>query len=383
MINGANYIIKKLNKKGYLAYMVGGCVRDRIIGITPNDYDITTNALPDEIISIFEKTFLTGKKHGTVTVLHNGYTYEVTTFRIDGKYKDYRRPENITFTNELKEDIKRRDFTINSIAFSETDGYIDYFNGIDDIKNKVIRTVLNPYDRFKEDALRILRAVRFSVKFGYSIEEETFNAMLKLCPLIKNISSERITDELSRMFLYDPYKAVTILNEINFFPIIDIIITNKKLEMLKKLKRKNFINTLTILIYDLPEYDKILNKLKLSNEAKSVIKKFICGLSCNFEDKASLKRFLSICDITDSFYDFNEILKIITCKSVESYYKEIVKNKECYLIKDLAIDGNDLKKLGIKDKMIGKTLNILLEKVITDNSLNQYEILVNEIKNGK
>ena len=197
MINGANYIIKKLNANGFVAYMVGGCVRDSIMGNYPKDYDITTNALPDEIISVFDKTFLTGKNHGTVTVVINDQTYEVTTFRIDGQYKDFRRPESVTFTNDLKEDIKRRDFTINSIAFNEQNGYIDYFDGISDIENKIIKTVLNPYDRFNEDALRILRGIRFSVRFGFTIEKETYNAMIKLSHLIKKISFERITSELN------------------------------------------------------------------------------------------------------------------------------------------------------------------------------------------
>ena len=200
MIKGAEYIIDTLNKNGFLAYMVGGCIRDKLMGITPYDYDITTNALPDEIVKIFDKTFLTGKKHGTVTVKYKSYTYEVTTFRIDGKYLNNRKPESVSFTDSLKEDLKRRDFTVNAIAYNSKEGYIDYYNGKDDIKNKILRTVLNPYERFNEDALRILRGIRFSVKLNFTLEEETFLAMKKLSYLIFNISYERIYCELEKMF---------------------------------------------------------------------------------------------------------------------------------------------------------------------------------------
>ena len=192
MLDGAKYIIDKLYENGYTAYMVGGCTRDKLMGITPYDYDITTDAMPDDIVRIFDKTFLTGKKHGTVTVKYGNFAYEVTTFRIDGKYLNNRKPENVEFTSSLKEDLKRRDFTVNAIAYNEYDGYIDYFNGKKDIENKVLRTVLNPYDRFNEDALRILRGVRFSVKLGFTLEVETFKAMKELSHLISNISSERI-----------------------------------------------------------------------------------------------------------------------------------------------------------------------------------------------
>jgi len=382
MINGAEYIIKKLNENGFNAYMVGGCVRDTLMGLIPYDYDITTNALPDDIINIFDKTFLTGKKHGTVTVVYNNINYEVTTFRIDGEYINNRKPQNVTFTTSLSDDLKRRDFTINAIAYNKVCGYIDMFDGISDIKNKIIRTVLNPYERFTEDALRILRGIRFSVKFSFEIEKETFDAMKELYHLIKNISVERITSELERMFEIDPYTSVKLLNDINFFSLFNIKITDKKLDQLKKLEKKNFINTLTLIIYDNPDFSEILNILKCSNNTKSTIKALIEGINCEFKDKASVKKFLNKYDV--DFYTVAEISQIIgkDMSKAVLWYEEIIKNNECYKLKDLKINGTDLIKLGKDQKNIGKILNVILDMVIENNELNTYENILKKIKDA-
>lgn len=382
MINGAEYIIKKLNENGFNAYMVGGCVRDTLMGLIPYDYDITTNALPDDIINIFDKTFLTGKKHGTVTVVYNNINYEVTTFRIDGEYINNRKPQNVTFTTSLLDDLKRRDFTINAIAYNKACGYIDMFDGISDIKNKIIRTVLNPYERFTEDALRILRGIRFSVKFSFEIEKETFDAMKELYHLIKNISVERITSELERMFEIDPYTSVKLLNDINFFSLFNIKITDKKLDQLKKLEKKNFINTLTLIIYDNPDFSEILNILKCSNNTKSTINAIIEGINCEFKDKASVKKFLNKYDV--DFYTVAEISQIIgkDMSKAVLWYEEIIKNNECYKLKDLKINGTDLIKLGKDQKNIGKILNVILDMVIENNEINTYENIIIKIKDA-
>lgn len=181
------YILDVLYKNGYEGYMVGGCVRDLILGKKPNDYDITTNAEPDIVASLFEKVILTGLKHGTVTVVINNNQYEVTTYRMDGDYEDSRHPENVQFVNDIREDLSRRDFTINAMAYNNKNGLVDCFGGISDLNNKIIRTVGNPKKRFKEDALRMLRAVRFAVQLEFEIEEPVIESIIALGRTIENI----------------------------------------------------------------------------------------------------------------------------------------------------------------------------------------------------
>jgi tRNA nucleotidyltransferase (CCA-adding enzyme) len=194
-------ILQELNKYGHEAYIVGGCVRDRLLNIEPHDWDICTSANPDEILEIFsgETIIPTGLKHGTVTIMIGSNPYEVTTFRVDGKYTDSRRPDSVCFTDNLTEDLKRRDFTINAMAYNLSSGLIDPFNGEIDLQNNLLKCVGNPNDRFKEDALRILRAMRFAVKYGLDIENTTYEAMVANKDGLKNISKERITSELEKM----------------------------------------------------------------------------------------------------------------------------------------------------------------------------------------
>lgn len=201
--NGAKYIIEELYLHGYEAFVVGGCVRDSLMGKEPKDWDITTSASPHEVKRIFNKTIDTGIKHGTVTVLIDRIGYEVTTYRIDGEYKDGRHPEEVIFTNELKEDLRRRDFTINAMAYNDTIGIVDEYGGIEDLKNKVIKCVGEPSERFEEDALRILRAIRFSAQLGFSIDERTRMAMKIYAPTLEKISVERIKVEMDKTLMSD------------------------------------------------------------------------------------------------------------------------------------------------------------------------------------
>lgn len=195
------YIINELKINGHKAYAVGGCVRDMIRGLEPNDWDITTSARPEEIERIFSKTIATGIKHGTITVVITKEAYEVTTFRTESEYEDFRRPKSVEFVSDIEEDLSRRDFTINAMAYNEEDGLIDPFDGKVDLKNGIIRAVGKAEKRFSEDALRMLRAVRFSSRFGFHIEENTYNAIKKCAPLINNISKERIREELTGILL--------------------------------------------------------------------------------------------------------------------------------------------------------------------------------------
>ena len=212
--SGVNTIIKTLYENGFEGFLVGGCVRDSILNRNPNDYDVTTNALPDDIIRIFEKTIPTGIKHGTVTVLLNKEPFEVTTYRIDGEYLNNRSPEEVTFVTNIKEDLARRDFTINAMAYNDEKGLVDFFNGRDDLKNKIIRCVGDADKRFNEDALRMLRAIRFCTQLDFEIEEKTLAAITNNSHLIKNISVERVADELNKCLLCNkPSKAFLLLEK--------------------------------------------------------------------------------------------------------------------------------------------------------------------------
>ncbi len=194
-------IIDKLNSHGYEAYIVGGCVRDMLLGREPGDWDITTSALPRQVKQVFKRTVDTGIQHGTVTVLIGKAGYEVTTYRVDGEYLDGRHPDTVSFTPDLREDLRRRDFTINAMAYNSMKGIIDEFGGQEDLRAGIIRCVGNPMDRFSEDALRILRAIRFSAQLGFEIEEKTWEAICASAPSLARVSKERIQVELTKLLL--------------------------------------------------------------------------------------------------------------------------------------------------------------------------------------
>lgn len=195
------FIIDRLQKYGYEAYAVGGCVRDALLGRVPNDWDITTSAKPEQVKAVFKRTIDTGIQHGTVTVLEDHIGFEVTTYRIDGEYEDGRHPKQVQFTPDLKEDLRRRDFTINAMAYSPETGVVDIFGGQEDLKAGIIRCVGSSMERFQEDALRIMRAVRFAAQLGFSIEEDTYQSIKKMAPNLKKVSAERIQVELSKLLL--------------------------------------------------------------------------------------------------------------------------------------------------------------------------------------
>ena len=212
------FIISELNKNGYEGYIVGGCVRDYLMGIPPHDYDITTSALPEEVKAIFPHTVDTGIEHGTVTVIIDKIGYELTTYRIDGEYKDNRHPEQVIFTDKLAGDLSRRDFTVNAIAYNDQRGYVDMFGGMEDIKKAIIKGVGEPSKRFQEDALRMMRALRFSAQLNFSIEENTMIALKENAQLIKNISIERIREEFFKLIISDHNERLDLLYESGMLP---------------------------------------------------------------------------------------------------------------------------------------------------------------------
>ncbi len=234
-------IISRLQHAGHEAFVVGGCVRDTLLGREPEDWDITTSAKPEEVKIIFIKTIDTGIKHGTVTVLVNGNGYEVTTYRIDGDYADGRHPDNVKFTRSLREDLKRRDFTINAIAYNDDKGIRDDFDGIPDLQRHIIRAVGDPFERFSEDALRMMRAIRFSAQLGFNIDINTYQAIKVMADGIKNVSMERIQAELAKTILSDhpecvsEYRMTGLFSEI--LPGINAVLGSKDAEKVRSMLR--------------------------------------------------------------------------------------------------------------------------------------------------
>ncbi len=302
-------IINTLEKAGYEAYIVGGCVRDYILKKTPKDWDITTSALPNETKKLFPNTYDTGIQHGTITVVMDKTNYEITTYRIDGTYSDFRHPTEVTFTNKIDEDLSRRDFTMNAIAYNETKGFCDPFKGQEDIKNKIIRGVGNPDKRFNEDALRMLRCVRFSAQLNFKIEENTYNSILKNSELIKNISVERIRDEFTKLLLSPNPEKILVLKATDLLkhilPILgDKIYNNCKIiSTLKKLaeNKSDFVPQFyCALFYDLTEKDaqNLMKQLKFDTKTVKATGTLVKYATLPVEkNKYEVRKILSKIDI--------------------------------------------------------------------------------------
>lgn len=389
------FVIDELNKNGYEAFIVGGCVRDNILNRIAKDFDITTSATPEEIKKCFRKTFDTGIAHGTITVVQDSNNIEVTTYRIDGEYSDSRHPNEVVFTKNLKDDLLRRDFTMNAIAYHEKTGFIDPFYGIDDIRKKLIKGVGDPDKRFKEDALRMLRAIRFSAQLGFDIEVDTYDALANNSYLIEKVSIERIRDELLKLLMSSNISRIIFLSQTNIIKYIYpsfyeylLKYQNKIISYISKcdddlvsrlvcLLQFVEINQLVIAL----KYFKI--DLKTSKEVTVLIKNIFVTLN---DDKYYIRKYIN--NISKDYF-----LKLLIIQSILSsvdnnldYFntieniKKIVslmeKNNDCLFLKDLKITGDDLIKLGIpRGKEIGKTLNFLLDIVLKDQTKNNKECL--------
>lgn len=360
------YVIEKLTKNGFEAYIVGGCVRDILLLKTPHDYDVTTSATPDEIISVFDRTIPTGIKHGTVTVLIDDEPIEVTTFRTDGEYRDARRPESVQFVRNLADDLSRRDFTVNAMAYNHNNGLCDLFGGQEDLAAKILRAVGDPETRFKEDALRILRLFRFASTLNFKIEEKTFDAAIKCAPLLQKVSIERIMTELKTAVLGENFKVIKPLIDcgglvflgIDSCPDFDLI----------KLHRDKPNLCLYLLLSGEIKCD-----LKLSNKEKAYIEGIKKLMPMPYETKADIKRLLSVSseEITRDFLSLKN--------ASDSFLNEVLENREPYLIGHLKITGNDLIEKGIKGEKIGEILSRLQQKVIEDPTFNTKAKLLNGI----
>lgn len=397
-------IINILEKNGYEAYAVGGCVRDAILLKEPNDWDITTSAMPEDVKNIFNKTIDTGIKHGTVTVLIERTGYEVTTYRIDGEYEDGRHPKSVEFTSNLIEDLKRRDFTINAMAYSDKKGIVDAFDGIGDLERKVIKCVGNPEDRFNEDALRILRAVRFSAVLDFDIEENTKKAIIKLAENLNKISKERIQVELEKLLMSNhPEKLKTayetgitkvILDEVDKINSLGKL--DETLNLIRKMPVNHYLRWSALLNHcDKSTVANILRGLKFDNKTINIVSRIVDATNNELpHDRAGVRKLIYLIgeDIFREYIKFMEIYisyihkenleiqKLITF--VKNEYFDILDKKECISLKMLAINGRDLIELGAgRGAEVGEGLNMLLNKVLEDSSLNTKEKLIDIYKN--
>lgn len=424
-------IINRLQEHGFEAYAVGGCVRDSVLGRIPNDWDITTSARPEETKQLFDRTFDTGIEHGTITVMMDREGFEVTTYRVDGKYEDSRHPKEVTFTRSLKEDLLRRDFTINAMAYNDTEGLVDIFGGIEDLQNKIIRCVGNAEARFGEDALRILRAVRFAAQLGFEIEEETQRGIVKLAPTLAKISAERIQVELVKMMVSPNPGLLRTAYELGITKIIlpefDAMMetaqenphhkytvgehTIKSIEAV----RADKVLRLTMLLHDVgkpkmkavgedgvahfKKHDiegadmskKILRRLKFDNETMNKVVKLVQFHDSRIpaEPKSVRKLMNKLGEELFPYYlevreadilaqsEYKQEEKLQNLEGIRKCYQKILEKGECVTLKTLAVTGADLIADGMEPgKQMGAVLNQLLQMVIEEPELNTKETLL-------
>ncbi len=371
----AEYIIKKLNAAGYEAYAVGGAVRDMVMGRASDDCDITTSARPEETKSVFSSFTVieTGIKHGTVAVIIDHTPYEITTYRTESKYADSRHPDTVTFVSDLKSDLSRRDFTMNAVAYSPDIGFVDPFLGIGDINSRVIRTVGDAYKRFSEDALRILRALRFASVIGFEIEETTSNAIIDLSHTVCKVSRERIFAELKKLILGG--NAQTVIN--SYIDVIKAIIPiNGNYKEIGKLPC-NLPMRFTCLCGD--RVNEALDFLRADNATKQACR-VLLNSSPMPNDRTELKKYVSKLG-RESAHLVVEYRRALYGEDQGYMFEELMHSNTALFISDLALNGNDLKQIGIEGRAIGKTLESLLFAVINGGTENDKESLLELAKN--
>lgn len=436
----AQYIIDTLSAAGYEAYVVGGCVRDSILGREPQDWDITTSAKPGKVKELFPRTIDTGLQHGTVTVMLDRDGFEVTTYRVDGKYEDNRHPREVIFTPDLEEDLKRRDFTINAMAYNEKAGLVDLFGGMEDIGRGIVRCVGDPLERFGEDALRILRAVRFSAQLGYGIDDETKEGIRKLAPSLQKISAERIQTELVKLITSDHPDDLRTAYELGvtkvFFPEFDVAMETEQnhphhmytvgehtLHSLNYVKPDKKLR-LAMLLHDIGKPvtferdgngvthfhghpavgEKIakdfLRRLRFDNDTIYEVCKLVLyhdygnGVEPDMrivrravnqigEDAFPALFEIKRADVmAQSNYMRQEKLGLID--RWQEMYRQMREQNQCVSLKDLAVNGSDLIRAGWKPgKELGVVLQKLLDLVLEEPQRNTAQILLAEAEKYK
>lgn len=428
-------IIKNLQRHGYDAYAVGGCVRDSILNRKPEDWDITTSAKPEQVKRIFRRTVDTGIEHGTVTVLIGKDGFEVTTYRVDGLYEDGRHPKEVTFTSRLEEDLKRRDFTINAMAYNDDERLVDAFGGMRDLNYHLIRCVGDPKERFSEDALRILRAVRFSAQLAFPIEPETAEAIKSLAPNLEKISAERIQAELVKLLVSDHPERIQDACELGITKVVlpewdDMVgvkqntphhkydVAAHTVHALQNVKNDKVLR-LTMLFHDMGKpvmkttdengrdhfkghaiaseqiAKTVMKRLKFDNDTIRKVTKLVAYHDYRMEPTgANVRRAMH--EIGVELFPYYLAVRLADTKAQSSYerrgkleniiqirelYRNALGNKECVTLKDLAVTGTDLINLGIAPgKKLGTLLNELLDMVIEDPAWNQKGKLCDYVK---
>ena len=428
-------IIETLESAGFEAFAVGGCVRDAILGRVPADWDVTTSAMPEKVKALFGRTIDTGIQHGTVTVMKEHVGYEVTTYRIDGEYEDARHPKEVSFTSNLVEDLKRRDFTINAMAYNDRVGIVDEFDGIGDLKHKIIRCVGEPKERFGEDALRILRAVRFSAQLGFDIDEKTKEAMEALVQNLEKISAERIQVELVKLLMSDhpdylrtayetgitkvvlpEFDACMECEQNNSFHIYTV--GEHTLHSLLQVENDKVLR-LTMLFHDFGKpmthskseegvskfyghpavssemSREIMRRLKFDNDTTDKVKKLVLEHDRFIKNEPNRVR-RAVSKIGKELFPYflkvrrADILaqnpeiqaeRLEELEVLQKLYEEVLQKEEAVSVKELAIDGKDLLAAGVKQgKQIGEILNDLLELVLEVPEKNSKEVLMNVVR---
>jgi len=432
-----SWILHKLNQAGFEAYVVGGCVRDSLLGREPHDWDITTNAEPLQVKQIFKRTLDTGLQHGTVTVMNRGTGYEVTTYRIDGDYSDHRRPESVSFTKKLEEDLRRRDFTINAMAYHPDEGLKDFFDGEKDLREGIIRAVGDPDERFDEDALRIMRAVRFAAQLGFTIEEKTREAIKAHAGELSMVSVERIEAELTKLIcsphpeeteeLYKLGITAVILPEFDRMmetpqntPYHFTDVGHHTIVVMQNVSPSKIMRY-TALLHDIakpecrsvdekgvdhfynhpergePLAEKIMRRLKLDNHTIEEVKLLVRWHDFGIKDEMTAARFrrgmnrmgiehfpeyleIRLADMAgQSDYRLEE--KKARAELIQKLYREQLENSPALTLKDLAVKGRDLMDAGIQaGPEMGNILKELMDMVLEDPALNEKNVLLEAAK---
>ena len=374
-----NYVkkaLKTLHNAGFDAWIVGGSVRDSIMGKPPQDYDIATSAKPQQVINLFERTIPTGVKHGTVTVLIDKNSIEITTFRTESGYNDSRHPDSVSFVLDITEDLSRRDFTVNAIAYNEENGLFDPFDGYNDIKNKILKTVGDAKTRFNEDALRIMRLFRFASQLEFEIDEQTFLAANDCAPLLIKISPERVREELIKTLCGNKPEKLNFLLKTNCLSHLGLLDNYYVRNNICFIPAKANLRFIYFCYSNSIDIQKICKTLKTSNNFLKECESVVSLLNNHLpESKADIKRILSNTHI-DYFKSYISIYEALSgCENLSDNLSDILKNNEPYKIEMLKISGEDLKMLGYSGRNIGKTLNFLLDKVIKNPEKNTVENL--------
>ncbi len=411
-----NLIIKLLEQQGFEAFAVGGCVRDALMNREPQDWDITTSAAPDDIKSIFRRTIDTGLLHGTVTVMLDHTGYEVTTYRIDGSYSDGRHPDKVLFTNNLIEDLKRRDFTINAMAYNDKTGLVDEFDGIGDLERKIIKCVGNPVERFTEDALRMLRAVRFAAKLGFFVEEGTAKAIKDMASNIKKVSKERIHSELDKLITSDNpcmLKNIYTLG-MDRYILEGSVLTEEDddrisrrydniVTVMEKLQPEHYMRWTAFMLYEGAGSRKVLKGLKLDNKTITICEKVInnLGYFSEFQTKEEKKYLIKKLlveigqDVFENYYmpfmravvaagiqDTLGISKLDdhVLDDIERLYSQICLGNDCISKNQMVLKGADLIELGVEPgKIMGEVIDRMFEAILKDPGMNDREKLIKMI----